>query len=137
MRGVTTVVLGLNRFVDCVTLIALGNAPLLSVTTAPLRLTLVTRDATSKRVVHIVDNQQRADCSSEVKVIASDRSVSVFWNETPLATAVELDGSTVSLRADLRPVGINIFDDVAGLHLGEMHFAGHTIRDAQTVFQLG
>ncbi len=134
----TTVVFGSNHFVDCGTLVAFGNEPALRVGSEPLRVTLATpRNLPSGRTVHVVDNERRPTSSTEVKVVRSDKSVAIFWEESPLVIATELDANTVSLRADLRPIGINLYDDATGLHIGQMHFMGSTFAGAVVAFQLG
>jgi hypothetical protein len=135
---VTTVVFGSNHFVDCGTLVAFGSEPILRVDLGPLRLTLVTPAALpSGRTISVVDNEGNPSSSIEVRVIKNDSSVAIFWGEQPLVIATELDADTVSLRADLRPIGINLYDDATGLHIGNMHLVGSTFSGAAVAFQLG
>ena len=138
MRRVSTVAIGSNHFVDCQTLIAVRQHALLRVATAPLRLSLTTPpDLPNGRGVQVVDNQIEPDSHADVRVVASDTSVAVFWGEAPLAIATLLDETTVSLRVDLRPIGIGLFDDALGLHVGRNVFTGNQITNASTAVALG
>ena len=84
----------------------------------------------------MVDNEQKPESDASVRVVASDKSVAVFWDEAPLAIATLLDESTVSLRLDLRPIGINLFDDALGLHVGTNSFARNEISGFETAVAL-
>jgi hypothetical protein len=46
------------------------------------------------------------------------------------------DSDTVVLHADLRSVGSNIFDDVAGLHVGGAIMAGNSFRGCSAAIVL-
>jgi hypothetical protein len=87
--------------------------------------------------VHVVDNDVLADPEGNVRVVASDKSVAVFWQEDPLAIATLFDKDKVHLRLDLRPIGMNVFDDALGLQAGSNRFAGNTIAGASTAIALG
>ena len=91
----------------------------------------------SGRTVNVVANERKPGSSKEVKVVKSDTSVAIFWEEAPLVIATLLDTGTVSLRADLRPIGINLYDDADGLHIGNAHFRSSTFSRAAVAFQLG
>jgi hypothetical protein len=130
--SVTIVAIGSNHFIDCPTLIAVRQHALLRVAATPLRVSLTTPpDLPSGKMVH------QCDSDSNVQVVASDKSVAVFWGEAPLAIATLLDEATVSLRIDLRPIGISLFDDALGLHVGDNVFAGNQVANAPTAIALG
>ena len=134
----TEVVLSSNRFVDCDAIVAIQQQELLRVHTSPLRVALTTPpDLPSGRSVQVVDNVKLAESASNVRVVTSDSSVAVFWDETPLVIATLLAEAMVSLRVDLRPIGINLFDDANGLHVGSNIFAGNWIAGASTAVALG
>mgnify|MGYP001233646677 CR=1 FL=1 len=138
MRGVSTVAIGSNHFVDCQTLIAVRQHALLRVATTPLRVSLTTPpDLPSGRSVQVIDNQPGSESHPDVRVVAGDTRVAVFWGEAPLAIATLLDETTVSLRVDLRLIGINLFDDALGLHVGQNLYAGNQIANASTAVALG
>jgi hypothetical protein len=50
--------------------------------------------------------------------------------------ATLLDETTVSLRVDLRLIGISLFDDALGLDVGHNPFAGSEITNASTAVAL-
>jgi len=136
--SMTVVAIGSNHFVDCPTLIAVRQHALLRVATTPLRVSLTTPpDLPSGRIVQVVDNQRVSGSDANVRVVASDKSVAVFWGEAPLAIATLLDETTVSLRVDLRLIGMSLFDDAVGLHVGKNLFAGNQIANASTAIALG
>lgn len=87
--------------------------------------------------MHVVDNVITGGSAAQVRVVASDRSVAIFWEESPLVIATLLADTLVSLRVDLRSIGINLFDDANGLHVGGNHFAGNWISGAPTAVALG
>jgi hypothetical protein len=133
----TDVVLGSNRFVDCRVIVAIRQHDLLRVATSPLRLSLTTPpDLPSGRSVQVVDSANQPSSAPSVKVISGDKSVAVFWEEAPLVIATLLAESLVSLRADLRSIGINLFDDAEGLHIGTNLFAGNWLSGASTAIIL-
>jgi hypothetical protein len=135
---VTTVIFGSNRFVDCTTLVAFRGIPLLSVLSSPLRVNLATPTSSpSKFIVDVVANVANARSSPGVRVIKNEGSVAIFLAEAPLVIATLLSAEEVSLRADLRPVGIRLYDDATGLSIGSMHFARSTFSSAQVAVNLG
>lgn len=136
----TTVLLGSNSFVDCQTLVAFGQHQLLSVATDPLRVTLSTPpDLPSGRAVHVLENEKGPASSTHARLVTSDNSVAIFWDSVPLLIAILLDSAnkTVSLRLDLRPLGIGLFDDSSALHIGMNHFSGNRITGSSAAIVLG
>ena len=93
-------------------------------------------DLPSNRNVRVIDNDLQEGSDPLVRIVVSDKSVAVFWEEIPLTIATLLDEANVSLRVDLRPVGINIYDDALGLHVGTNTIAGNEITDFDTVIRL-
>lgn len=132
------IIVGSNQFVDCKTIIALRQHALLSVVTGPLRVSLTTPpDLPSKRTVQVIENEQRSESDASVRVVTSDKSVAIFLDEAPLVIATLLESATVSLRLDLRPVGINLFEDALGLHVGTNLFARNIIVGSEPAIVLG
>ena len=133
----TEVVVGSNRFVDCDAIIAIRQHVLLRVAAAPLTVSLTTPpDLPCGRTVLVVDNVSQPASAPSVRVVRSDTSAAVFWDESPLVIATMLTESIVSLRVDLRPIGINLFDDANGLHIGANLFAGNWVSGASTAVVL-
>jgi hypothetical protein len=135
------VILGTNRFVDCETIIQVGGQPLLRVDDDPLRLTVVTPpNLPSGRHVRVVNNIVDAAVSASfgpVKVVSTERTVSLLWETFLLVAVTAIEEGLVNVHIDFRPVGLNMFDDSTGLHLGEMHFAQSTFAGTPTAFSFG
>lgn len=134
----TDVVLGSNHFIDCVNIVAIRQHVLVRLEANPLRLSLTTPpDLPSARRVNIINNEIREGSDPKVQVVKSDTSVAVFWEDVPLSIATVFGGVKVSLRLDLRPIGINLYDDASGLYAGGNRFAGNRIVNCGTAIALG
>jgi hypothetical protein len=136
------VIIGTNRLVDCETVILVRGDPLLRVEEKPLRLTVITpSDIPSGRIVRVIGNiVEDAQGSKEighVKVVATDRSVSIFWDTFLLVAATSIEEGAVNVHIDFRPIGLNMFDDPTGLHLGGMHLAQSSFHNSATAFSFG
>jgi len=122
----STVLLGRNRFVECGSILAYKGVPLLRVIFDPLRLELTTPDALpSGRAVHV--DQKGKSPEDRVRIVSSPRSFAIFWDEDALAVATLFDAGTAHLKLDLRPLGITIYDDADGLHIGQNVFSGNVV----------
>ncbi|MBI3072933.1 MAG: hypothetical protein HYY84_12535 [Deltaproteobacteria bacterium] len=136
-----TVEIGGNRFVDCNTLISIGGQTLLRVEANPLRLSLTTPpDLPSGRRVSVVQNNLDSE-SGSVIVVTADSNVSIFWGKgasspVSMVLATRLDAHRVHLKLDLRPLGILVYDDIDGLHVGGNALCGNTIRGATVAISL-
>jgi len=134
--GTLLVLIGSNQFTDCVTLVSIRDRPLLSVAVDPLRVSLTTPDdLPSGRSVRIVANE--GDAGDDVRVVATDRSVAVFWRDAPLVIATLVRAGVVSLKLDLRPLGINIYDDGNALWIAGEQWEGNAFNSASTAIILG
>jgi hypothetical protein len=112
-----TVVFGRNRFVDCGALLAIEGTPVLEVLTDPLRVRLnAPPDLPSGRAVTVEDG--RASPEAHVRLVSSPSSAAIFWDDELLVMATRLEDDLVHVKVDLRPIGMNVYDDVAGLHIG-------------------
>ena len=132
------VVLGGNEFVDCENILAAGGEPLLSIRTAPLSVTFRTPKVWSQSpAVTIVANEVTPPPQDGVHVVRDATSVSVVLRGFPMLVAIGEGKDRVLLRLDLRPLGINVFDDAEGLHLGSNTFRGNRISNAATAISLG
>lgn len=88
----------------------------------------------------IVDNEVKEkgeEAGSNPRVVASQTNVSIFWNAALLVSATLLDRETVHLKIDLRRVGIHIYDDPAGLHVGQNTLTGNSFANCATAIALG
>lgn len=131
-----TVVLGQNRFIDCQSLLAYKGFSILRVAADPVRVELATPDGQSTRP-NVRVNQSEANPADQVRVIQSPVSFAIFMNWRALAVATLLEPGVVHLSLDLRPVGINIYDDVSGLHIGGNTFVGNVVSHSAVGINLG
>jgi hypothetical protein len=131
------VVLGGNEFVDCENILAASGEPLLSIRSAPLSVTFRTPRAWSQSpAVTIVANEVTSP-QDGIHVVRDATSVSVVFRGFPMLVAISEGQDRVLLRLDLRPLGINVFDDAEGLHIGGNSYRGNRISNAATGISLG
>jgi hypothetical protein len=124
------VVWGGNRMIDCVALLSWRNQTVLRLSTSPVVVDFVVpSDGSSDnglRPLEIVANElvSPKPRPREVVIKSSPGAVAVLWSELPLIMAqdIGIDAPSgqpmVLLHTDLRPVGMNVFDDAAGIHVG-------------------
>ena len=114
-----TVILGRNHFTDCHNVIALADQPLLRVERRPLRISLRTpTGVASVTTMTVTGNQATDDHGGRLAVLASDASVTILWDEQGIVWDRHKDDDTVHLKVDLRPLGLDIYDDPDGLPIG-------------------
>ena len=87
--------------------------------------------------MHIEDNKLPGDAPGNLKVIVEEQSVSIFWGQTALAIATLLDSSTIHLKLDLRRLGLDIFEDADGLHIGSNVFSHNHLVNCETAINVG
>jgi hypothetical protein len=132
----TTIILGSNRFTNCRTLVGIKDQPILQVSILPLSLSLKTPPGVpSTSSVEIVDNESKR-VPSDLRIVHDDKSTGVFLGEQALILATLLDESTAHLKLDLRPIGLRIFDDIDGLHIGKNVLTGNAFTDCATAIAL-
>ena len=130
-----TVILGGNRVVDCPTILAYEGTPVLRVVLGPLRIEFQT--PSKLRIGRpIVVDEAGVHPPDAAATVVTDRSFSVFSGDHAILIATLLDADTVHLKLDLRPVGMNIFDDVAGFHVGQNVFSGNEVRNCAVAINL-
>jgi hypothetical protein len=132
----STVVLGQNRFVDCDVILGYKGEPLLRVALDPLRVELTTPPGVRSVQIHVDPNGGNQPADAPLRVVRSQDSFAIFWNEQALVVATLLDTQTAHVKLDLRPLGINIYDDFRGLHIGSNTFTGNEIRRTATAIAL-
>jgi hypothetical protein len=132
----SVVILGQNRFIDCETILGYKGTPILKVRFNPLRLELTTPPGVPSRQIRVGHDGGRSD-DEHVRVVAGPQSFAVFLDEHALAVATLLDSDTAHLKLDLRPLGMNIYDDFEGLHIGQNTFSGNEVRQSATAIALG
>jgi hypothetical protein len=132
---VSEVVLGANRFVECGSLLAYKGKCVLGVDFDPLGVRLVTpRDLPSQLWVHVDRDVVRPE--DAVRIVKTASSFAVFWKEYALALATLLSPEVAHLKLDLRPIGMRVYDDVDGLHIGNNRFSGNVITRAAAAINL-
>lgn len=132
----SVVLLGRNRFVECESILAYMGTSILKIGFDPLRLELATpQGLPSRRAVRV--DQKGGSPEDCVRIVATPQSFAVFWEEHALAVATLLDAETAHLKLDLRPLGINIYDDMDGLHIGQNIFSGNVVSHSAAAISLG
>jgi len=131
------VVLGGNEFVDCENILAAKGEPLLSVRAPPLTITIRTPQGWPPPQALTVVSNEALPHQEGVRVVRDGVSVCVVFHDFPMLFAVSEKPDRVLLRLDLRSIGINVFDDAQGLHIGGNFFRGNRISNAATGISLG
>jgi hypothetical protein len=135
-EGRVIVLLGGNEFVDCENILAAKGEPLLSVR-APLTVTVRTpQEWPQSQALSVVSNEVAPPDQEGVQVFRDGLSVCVVFQGFPMLFAVSEKPDRVLLRLDLRAIGINVFDDAQGLHIGGNLFRGNRISNAATAISL-
>jgi len=138
---VCSVMVGTNRITNCQTLLSVRDQPLLQLALSPLRVSLrLPPDNPSRIFFEVVDNTIRGEgitTNPELRVIQGENNVGIFWKGMLLLSATLLDRGTAHLKIDLRPVGLQIFDDHQGLHIGKNILARASFTNCMTAISLG
>lgn len=135
-----SVIIGTNRLINCQTVISLKGQPMVQVSFSPLRVSLrLPKDLPSGVAFNIVENElkQKSKVGSNLRMIISETNVSIFWGNLLLLSATLLDNETAHLKIDLRGLGINIYDDVVGLHIGSNTLTGNSFENCATAIGVG
>jgi hypothetical protein len=119
------VILGGNNLIDCPTLLAYRGAPVLRVLFNPFHLELN------------VPEDVPGPPPAVLRHVSTERSDAIFaGGDQAVAIATLLDPETAHLHLDLRPLGINIYDDLSGLHVGNNLFSGNVVQGAAVAINL-
>lgn len=136
-----SVTVGTNRITNCRTLVGIKDRPLLQVALSPLRVSLrLPPDLPSRIFFEIVDNViqgEGAKTNPQLRVVQGESNVGIFLKDTLLLSATLLDRETAHLKIDLRSVGLQIFDDHQGLHIGNNILARASFTNCMTAISLG
>lgn len=142
------VVWGGNRMIDCVALLSWQDQIVLGIADAkPLKVTFSVPRSISEgsQSLEIVENQIVAPRPKprELSVSWSPDALTVLWKDVPIITALEIEPEPLNpshrrvvLRTDLRPLGMNIFDDGAGIHVGGSVIARTAFSHCSTAIRL-
>ena len=130
-----SVLMGLNRFENCRTLIAWGERPVLRVEAGLSSLQLDTTGLGEKIRGVRVEGQIVA-VGDDCHLIASDEGTTLLVGDQAILFATRIDEHTLHIKLDLRPLGLNIFDDIAGLHVGRNVMASNSFTGCQVGIRL-
>ena len=125
------VTLGGNVLIDCLTLLAFKGQPVVRVTNNPFDLQVNVPDDLPGPRTQVLPEKVRTEHLDAVVFLGPGNYA--------VAIAILLSPSTqeVYLRLDLRPLGINIFDDQAGLHVGNNVLVGNIVERSEVAINLG
>jgi hypothetical protein len=136
-----SIIVGTNRITNCRILVGMKDQPLLQVAFSPLRISLKLPEGLPSPIFfEITDNVQKGEVNSpnpNVLIVAGESNVSIFLKDLLLLSATLLDKKTAHLKLDLRPLGIFIYDDPDGLHIGNNLLARAAFTDCMTAISLG
>lgn len=136
-----SVIVGTNKITNCRILVGVKDQSLLQIAFAPLRVSLkLPQDLPSHISFEIVDNvikEEGTTPNPDLRIVSGDTNVSIFWKDLLLLSATLLDKETAHLKLDLRPVGIVIYDDHEGLHIGSNLLVRASFADCMTAISLG
>lgn len=131
----TNVILGQNKFENCRTLIGRNDHAILSVEGEASTLRLDTRDLDD--AVKAIFVERGAVVSGDgVRLVSSESGVAVFVDEQAILFLTILDEETLHLKLDLRALGLNIYDDVEGLHAGRNIIAHNSFSSCEVAVRL-
>jgi hypothetical protein len=137
---VCSVIIGNNRITNCQTLISVRERPLLQVSHSPLRVSFtLPRELPSRIFFEIVDNELNGESSSlnsKLNIVRGETNISIFWDGVLLVSATSVDPGTVHIKIDLRQLGIRIYDDHEGLHVGNNLLAHNSFMNCTTAIAL-
>ena len=134
----SSVLMGLNRFENCQTLIAWGEHPVLRAEAGLSSLKLDTTGMGEKIRAVSVEGQSITVGKDIFSLIASNVGTTVlFRGNLAILVATQIDEHTLHIKLDLRPLGLNIFDDVAGLHVGRAVMANNSFNGFKAGIRLG
>jgi hypothetical protein len=124
-----TFLVGTNRFEGCETLIGRGGVPVLRIEPENSALLVSLKMPEGVEDLEIDRNQLRSGAAS---IVASSGLTSVVKNETLVLHAASTEADEVLVHLDLRPLGVAIHTDAAGLHIGKNVLSGNLVQGAQT-----
>lgn len=130
------IVVGSNRFIDCQNVIVAGGAPVLRVAAPPLQISLGMPPRTPIQFF-VVDNREEqlpdSNSAGRLAIVAEREAFDAFWEKKRIlgARLIEEAGTfIIHLHLDLRPVGINIYNDLDTLFVGSIRLSGNVFERA-------
>ena len=133
-----SVIVGANKITNCRILIGVKDQPLLQIAFSPLRISMkLPQDLPSKIYFEIADNAVTGNMHPDLRMVSGETNVSILWKDFLLLSATLLDQDTAHLKLDFRPVGIVIYDDHEGLHIGSNLLVRTSFANCMTAISLG
>jgi hypothetical protein len=131
------IIWGGNHMQDCLALLTWQDQVVLAVKDSPLRVSLKTPQPGTATPQVVVEDNQVVDTNEQVRVVSNAQSIAVLLNGAPILLLQEIGESNLLLHSDLRPLGMNIYDDAAGLHIGGSVLAANHFSGCSTAISLG
>jgi hypothetical protein len=132
------VVWGSNSLRNCVALLSWKDEIVLSISGSPLRIDLRTPSSSNAKAKLRVDQNRVVESEpGDTKVVETTHAVAILKNGIPILMAQDAGNDEITLHTDLRPLGMNIFDDAAGLHIGGSTLANNSFAGLSTAISLG
>lgn len=128
MPGVNEIIVGGNGFRDCQTIIAFGGQSLLGVSgkSGDVELRVPMRNADPSGVGLVIDGHEISGADpileGQLFLRSHDDEVRVFFQHALLLVVSKLSPTTTHVHLDLRPLGVRVFSDAEGLHVGPHTF---------------
>jgi hypothetical protein len=133
---------GRNLFRDCVALLSYRSQVVLAVSGPPVRVDLAAPPPLFRGAVNIRSNQLVGARQDFFRIVETPNAetpnaVAIFADGRPMLMAQSIGADEVILHVDLRPIDMDIYDDAAGLHIGESTLANNTFEGSSTAIALG
>jgi hypothetical protein len=132
-RSMSTFIVGTNRFEDCEILIAHKAVPVLriDITDGVPCVDLRMPEGAGKLVI-----ERNAVRAGSAEVVASLRSATVTSAELMLLHVVVKAGGEALVHLDLRSLGVAIYTDASGLHIGSNVLSRNRVKGARIAIGL-
>lgn len=136
-----TVFWGRNRMVDCVALLSLGEQLVLAVSGPPIKVDLAAQPPLTSVGINIRQNKYVGGQSGFLRIFPTPdaeqpNAVTMLAGDSLVLFAHTTLPDEIVLHVDLRPIGMNVFDDANGIHIGDSTLAGNTFQGASTAISL-
>ena len=128
---------GGNQMQDCVALLSWQDQVVLAVQVSPLRITLKTPKQGADTLRVAVEDNRIVDADAGVRVIDKVQSIAVMLHDAQIVLLLDIGEGNLLLHSDLRPLGMNIYDDAAGLHVGGSILRRNKFSGCSTAIALG
>jgi hypothetical protein len=131
-----SILMGLNRFENCRTLIAWGEHPVLKAEAGLSSLQFDTTGLGARIRPVRIEGQNVTVGKEDFHLVTSDSGTVLFGGDQAILFATQIDEHTIHIKLDLRPLGLNIYDDVTGLHIGGNTMAKNAFANCQVGIRL-